>query len=231
MSWMRATPSSPRSSTMSVAPKLRASCWRVAWRLMAMMRPTPICLAESTASNPTASSPTTATVEPGCTSAAAAPNQPVPITSDKASRSGSISCEGISGVATSVPSASGTRSSGACAPPTNSACRHDVVHGTADFLDHATIFMTHRRGSGRGLDAPVRPQVGAANTGSGDTHDGVGGFENGRDGPLLEADVARPVEHGGLHGYFFSKVRVTRWRSSASWARRAISASTRSAST
>ena len=47
------------------------------------------------------------------TLAASAANQPVPITSDTASRFGTRSPEGISGVAASVPSASGTRSSGA----------------------------------------------------------------------------------------------------------------------
>src|SRR5207249_5985576 len=37
-SLMRATPSSPRSVTMSVAPNSRASFWRDECRLMAMMR-------------------------------------------------------------------------------------------------------------------------------------------------------------------------------------------------
>ena len=40
-SLIRATPSSPRSSTMSVAPKSSASFWRSAWRLMAMIRSAP----------------------------------------------------------------------------------------------------------------------------------------------------------------------------------------------
>ena len=45
---------------------------------IAMIRSAPMCLAESTPSNPTAPSPTTATVEPGFTLAASAANQPVP---------------------------------------------------------------------------------------------------------------------------------------------------------
>src|SRR6478672_5453581 len=104
-----ATPSSPRSVTTSVAPKSRASFWRDSWRLMAMTRSAPSCRAARTASRPTAPSPTTATVLPGCTSAATAPNQPVPSTSEAASRLGTRSSDGTSGVATKVPSASGIR--------------------------------------------------------------------------------------------------------------------------
>src|SRR5438552_5320218 len=81
-SLMRATPSSPRSVTMSVAPNSRASFWRASWRLMAMILSAPNCLAERTARSPTAPSPTTTTVAPGFTFAASAANQPVPRTSD-----------------------------------------------------------------------------------------------------------------------------------------------------
>src|ERR1700738_676629 len=91
-----------------------------------MIRSAPISLAESTPSRPTAPSPTTATVLPGFTFAASAANQPVPITSESANRLGIRSSDGTSGVATRVPSASGTRSDGACAPPTNSLCWQDV---------------------------------------------------------------------------------------------------------
>ena len=90
-----------------------------------MIRPAPICFAESTPSNPTAPSPTTTTVLPGFTFAASAANQPVPSTSDAAKRLGIKSSDGIPGVATSVPSASGTRSRPACAPPTSSRFWHD----------------------------------------------------------------------------------------------------------
>src|SRR5437762_14293301 len=77
-----------------------------------MIRPAPKCLADRTASRPTAPSPTTATVESGFTLAATAANQPVPITSDSVSRLGTRSSEGTCGVATRVPSASGTRNNG-----------------------------------------------------------------------------------------------------------------------
>src|SRR6266481_5718986 len=90
-----------------------------------MIRFAPICLADSIPSNPTAPSPTTATVEPGFTFAASAANQPVPMTSESVNKLGIKSSEGISGVATKVPSASGTRSTGACAPPTSSRCWQD----------------------------------------------------------------------------------------------------------
>ena len=106
-----ATPSSPRSSTMSVAPNSRASAWRSAWRLNAMMRSAPSCLAARMPSSPTAPSPTTATVLPGPASAATAANQPVPSTSEAAISDGIRSGSGMPGVATRVPSASGMRAS------------------------------------------------------------------------------------------------------------------------
>src|SRR5215217_3785229 len=93
----RATPASPRSLTISVAPYSTASCWRGAWRLMAMICSAPSWLAASTASSPTAPSPTTATVLAGPASAATAANQPVPSTSEAASRLGISSAAGSSG--------------------------------------------------------------------------------------------------------------------------------------
>ena len=62
----------------------------------------------------------------GFTLAASAANQPVPSTSEAASRLGIRSSEGTPGVATRVPSASGTRSSGACAPADELPVLHDV---------------------------------------------------------------------------------------------------------
>src|SRR5207302_5699031 len=90
-----------------------------------MIRAAPICLAERIPKRPTAPSPTTATVEPGFTFAASAANQPVPLTSESVNKLGIKSSEGRSGVATKVPSASGTRRKGACAPPTSSRCWQD----------------------------------------------------------------------------------------------------------
>ena len=91
-----------------------------------MIRSAPICFAERTPNRPTAPSPTTTAVAPGLTFAAAAANQPVPNTSDVASRLGIRSSDGTSGVATNVPSASGARRIGACAVLTNSRRWQDV---------------------------------------------------------------------------------------------------------
>src|SRR3954466_9793379 len=98
-----------------------------------MIRSAPICLAERTASRPTAPSPTTTAVFPGFTSAASAANHPVPSTSDAARRLGIKSSDGMPGVATSVPAASGTRSLPACAPPTLSRCTHEVWYPARQF--------------------------------------------------------------------------------------------------
>jgi hypothetical protein len=76
---------------------------------MATIRAAPIRFADSTASRPTAPSPTTTAVPPGFTFAASAANHPVPMTSESASRLGMLSGDGISGVGTSVPSARGMR--------------------------------------------------------------------------------------------------------------------------
>ena len=89
---------------------------------MAMIRSAPICLAERTPRRPTAPSPTTATVLPGPAWAESAAYQPVPSTSEAASRCGIRSASGRPWVATRVPSAFGTRSSSAWALPTNSRC-------------------------------------------------------------------------------------------------------------
>ena len=75
---------------------------------------------------PTAPSPTTATVAPGSTPRAWQQSfHPVPSTSEVASRLAMRSSGGSSGVATSMPSASGTRARGTCAPVMNSRCWHD----------------------------------------------------------------------------------------------------------
>jgi hypothetical protein len=102
--------------------------WRGWWRPMAMIRSAPSWLAASTASSPTAPSPTTATVLGGPASAATAPNQPVPSTSEAASKLRIRSSEGMSGVATRVPSARGTRRDSAWAPlaPMGSLLRQEV---------------------------------------------------------------------------------------------------------
>ena len=121
-SLMRATPSSPRSSTMSVAPNRRATSWRDACLLIAITRPAPSWDAASTPHSPTAPSPTTTAVPPGRTPAITAACQPVAITSLSVSSAGTIASSGCPGAATKVPPASGTRSSSAWQPSYHWCC-------------------------------------------------------------------------------------------------------------
>src|SRR5215217_3330254 len=179
-SLIRAAPSSPRSVTISVAPNSRASRWRDSCRLIAMIRSAPSCLAASTASRPTAPSPTTATVLPGAASAATAPNQPVPSTSEAASRLGIISSGGRPGVATRVPSASGlpVDARRLVAGPADLAgvvggeeraddelARLDQTYLVAHLLDDADVLMAHRGRLVDRLDAAVGPEIRAAHAG------------------------------------------------------------------
>src|SRR5437763_17022050 len=204
-SLIRVMPSSPRSVTISVAPNSRASFCRDSWRLIAIIRSAPICLAESTPSRPTAPSPTTTTVAPGFTLAASAANQPVPRTSEAANRLGTRSSGGVPpGVATSVPSACGTRRNGACALVMNSRWTHDdwypywvwasvVRRGertnnelprldgldrVPDLFDKANVFVPHRRGTLNLLYAPERPQVRSAHAGGGEADHRIRRFDD-----------------------------------------------------
>jgi hypothetical protein len=61
----------------------------------------------------------------------------------------------------------------------------DRINPAADLLD----------------DAALRPQVGAAQGSRGNAHDSVGGFENGRVGAFLEADIARSIKNCSSHAY------------------------------
>src|SRR6516162_9888691 len=170
-----------------------------------MIRVAPICLAASTPSKPKAPSPTTATVEPGFTLAASAANQPVPITSERVNKLGISSSEGVSAVAIRVPSASGTRSRGACAPPTSSRCWQDdwypVRHvGTgilgrekrtdheltgpdrfdraSDLLNYAAVLVSHRGRLRDQLNAAIGPKVRSADTCGREADDGVRRLRN-----------------------------------------------------
>jgi hypothetical protein len=90
---------------------------------MAMTRSAPSSLAAMTPQSPTAPSPTTTAVSPGLTSAARAAYQPVPMTSDTASRLGTNCSSGCSGVATRVPWALGMRTYSAWQVVMNLRCR------------------------------------------------------------------------------------------------------------
>src|SRR4051812_8456787 len=227
-SLIRSTPASPRSSTMSVAPNSRARSCRSSWRLIAMIRSAPSCFAASTARSPTAPSPTTATVLPGAASAATAANQPVPSTSEAARRLGIRSSAGTSGVATSVPSASGTQI-GLCPQRAHrqavdartlvfaAADRAGVVGGperadnelagpdggdvVTNLFDDADVFVAHRHRPCvvAYTDAAVRPEVGAADTGRADPDDRVRRVDDARIVALLDAHVARAVHDRAAH--------------------------------
>ena len=137
-----------------------------------------------------------------------------------------MSADGTSRVATSVPSASGTRSSGACAPHdgrrgagttsgSRAAVRARVVgreEGADDELArldrrHARCRPPRRCRSTRGpsasarvdrLNAAVRPQVRAADARRRQADDRVGRLDDRRVGAVLEPDVARTVENSCL---------------------------------
>ena len=173
-----------------------------------MIRSAPSCLAARTPSRPTAPSPTTATVLPGPASAATAPNQPVPSTSEAASRLGIRSSAGMSGGGDQgavgqrdpqrtrpglpmAPMSCRLHAGGLVAGPADLA---GVVGGeeradhelagldagdlAADLLDDADVLVAHRGGSVDWLDAAVGPQVGPAHAGGGDADDRVGGFDD-----------------------------------------------------
>src|SRR5919206_3441233 len=179
---------------------------------------------------PTAPWPTTATVLPGPASAATAPNQPVPSTSEAASRLGIRSSGGRPGVATRVPSASGMRAYSACAPvdagrlvagPADLAgvvrreeraddelARLDQAHLAADLLDDADVLVAHRGRPVDRLDAAVGPEVRAAHAGDRQSDDGVGLLDDRRVGALLEAHVPGAIKNCSSHDLSPSEYRV-----------------------
>src|SRR5947207_10520312 len=191
-----------------------------------MIRPAPICFAERTARRPTAPSPTTTAVTPGLTLAASAANQPVPMTSESVSRLGMRSSGGSPGVATSVPSGSGTRSRPACAPPTSSRRTQDVWYPARQIgqvlsdaknepmtnwpgLIDSTALPTSSTipqyswpngvGCVTGSDAAVGPEVGPAHARGRHPDDRIRRLRDPRLFALLETHVARCIQNGSSH--------------------------------
>src|SRR5829696_684722 len=217
MSLILAAPSSPRSVTISVAPNSSASRWRDSWRLIAIIRSAPSCLAASTASRPTAPSPTTATVLPGPASAATAPNQPVPSTSEAASRLGIRSSGGIPGVATGLPLDAGRLVAGPAdlagvvggeERADDELAGLDQTYLAADLLDDADVLVAHRCRPVDRLEVAVGPEVRAAHAGDRQSDDGVGWLDDRRVGALLEAHVPGAIKNCSSHNLSPSEYRV-----------------------
>src|ERR671916_694888 len=182
MSLIRATPSSPRSVTMSVAPNSSASFCRDSWRLIAMIRSAPSCLAASTAQRPTAPSPTTATVLPGPASAATAPKQPVDagrLVAGPADLAGAVRREERAD---------------------DELVRLDQTHLAADLLDDADVLVAHRCRLRHRVGAAVGPEVRAAHAGRREPDEGVGRLDDRRVRALLGTHVPGAVKHGSSHG-------------------------------
>jgi hypothetical protein len=167
---------------------------------------------------------------PGPTAAATAPNQPVPRTSEAASRLGTSSAGGGSGAATRVRSASGMRAGGLGADGAHQDAVHagalvarpaelaGVVQGPeradhelprldradlgADLLDDPDVLVPHRGGTLQLLHAPVRPQVRAADAGGRQADDRIGRIGDLRVVAVLDAHVARGVQDRSTHDRF-----------------------------
>lgn len=91
-------------------------------------------------------------------------------------------------------------------PTTNRREAPDVV---ADLVDDADVLVSHAGGCGDVLDAAVGPQVGAADAGGGDADDRVGGFDDGGDVDLVDADVSGGVHDDSSHRFLVSLLWVT----------------------
>ena len=74
-------------------------------------------------------------------------------------------------------------------------------HPGAGLLDDADHLVADRVRVGRRAQTAPGPQVGAADAGRDDPHDGVGGQLDPRVGAALPADVTRRVPHRCMHGH------------------------------
>jgi hypothetical protein len=80
----------------------------------------------------------------------------------------------------------------------------DRADSAADLLDDADVLVTHRGGSLDGLDAPVGPQVRAADTSSRQSEDGVSRLDDRGVATDFQTDVAGGVEDNSSHGGLLS---------------------------
>src|SRR5947208_13164027 len=233
-SFIRATPSAPRSVTMSVAPNSRASFCRDSWRLMAIIRSAPICLADRTPRSPTAPSPTTATVLPGFTLAASAANHPVPITVGESQqardqlRRRSLpggdqrsvgerhtqpvrlrTADELAMLAGGVVAglAVGTRVVRGEERTDDELARLDLRDGAADLLDDAAVLVPYGGRLGDLVDAAIVPEVGPAHAGCRHPDDGIRRLQDLRVVALLEAHVPRAIQDSSSHVHLLAPGR------------------------
>src|SRR5205823_11185627 len=75
----------------------------------------------------------------------------------------------------------------------------DRRHGAADLFDDAAVLVAHRRRLGGRVNAAVGPQVGAAHAGGREPNDGIRRLDDCWLVALLEAHIARAVEHSSSH--------------------------------
>src|SRR6267378_3948678 len=132
-----------------------------------MIRFAPICLAESIPSNPTAPSPTTATVEPGFTFAASAANQPVPMTSESVNKLGMLAGRLVSDMAV------GTGIVGREERTDDELAGFNRFDRAPYFLHDAAILVPHWGGLSSRLNATIPPQIRPAHARGRDSDDGV----------------------------------------------------------
>jgi hypothetical protein len=84
----------------------------------------------------------------------------------------------------------------------------DRADAPADFLDDAGVLVTHRGGPVDLLDAPVGPQVRAADAGGREPDDRVGRLDDGGILAHFDADVPRTVHDCSSHGGLLSLLVV-----------------------
>src|SRR5207237_5630389 len=83
--------------------------------------------------------------------------------------------------------------------PDNELARLNRRQPASDLLDDAAVLVPHGRRFSDRVDAAVRPQVGPADAGRGQTDDGIRRLDDCWRGALLETHVARPVENSSAH--------------------------------
>ena len=78
----------------------------------------------------------------------------------------------------------------------------------ARVLDHTDELVPHAAARRAGLHLLVRPQIAAADAGSGHANEGVGRLDNPWIGHVLDPHVAGAVHHGCTHVYLSSACRA-----------------------